>query len=61
MTEDICLKLARKVKENGGRAFYVGGYVRDVFLNKISKDIDIEVHGISEEELVEIKTDGGKG
>lgn len=48
------LDLALKVKEKGGRAFYVGGYVRDFFLHNENKDIDIEVHGLDEDELLDI-------
>ncbi len=46
--------IAEKVKEAGGRVFYVGGIVRDRILGKDNKDIDIEVHGISPEKLNEI-------
>lgn len=37
-----------------GRALLVGGAVRDIFLGRESKDIDIEVHGIALETLEEI-------
>ncbi len=47
-------RLALKVENSGGRAFYVGGCVRDKALGCQNKDIDIEVHGISEEELEKI-------
>ncbi|MBQ6334999.1 MAG: hypothetical protein IJI46_08035 [Erysipelotrichaceae bacterium] len=43
--------IAQKVKEEGGRVFYVGGCVRDKLLGIENKDIDIEVHGISPEQL----------
>ena len=33
---DITL-IANKIQENGGRLYYVGGYVRDKILNKESK------------------------
>lgn len=57
--------LASRVAEFGGRAYYVGGYVRDrlrladqtdeekFFLNNDS-DIDIEVHGITRERVLSI-------
>lgn len=48
---DIAKELATKVQDNGGVAYFVGGYVRDVLLGKENKDIDIEVHGISCETL----------
>ena len=52
-------RLALKVENAGGRAFYVGGYVRDKALGCQNKDIDIEVHGISEEELEKILSEFG--
>ena len=39
--------LSQALLEHGARPFIVGGYVRDFFLEKESKDIDIEVYGIS--------------
>ncbi len=44
-------KIALGVAEIGGRAYFVGGYVRDVLMGRPTKDIDIEVHGISDENL----------
>lgn len=43
-----------------GRVYYVGGYVRDMMLDKPNKDIDIEVHGISQDDLVKILTNYGR-
>ncbi len=52
------IKLANKIAEavaaRGGRVYYVGGCVRDKLLGLESKDIDIEVHGISPSALEEI-------
>ena len=45
--QEMARKVARLVSEEGGRTFYVGGYVRDALIGKENKDIDIEVHGIS--------------
>jgi tRNA nucleotidyltransferase (CCA-adding enzyme) len=42
------------INEHRGRALLVGGAVRDMFLGRESKDIDIEVHGISLETLEQI-------
>ena len=39
-------EIAKRVKENGGSTYYVGGCVRDALLGREIKDIDIEVHGI---------------
>ena len=47
-------ELASKIAEVNGRAYYVGGYVRDKLLGIENKDIDIEVHGISFDTLESI-------
>ena len=47
-------KIAHAVKASGGRAFYVGGCVRDEVLGRFGKDIDIEIHGLTEKKLAEI-------
>lgn len=47
-------EVARLVSEQGGRTFYVGGFVRDALLHKENKDVDIEVHGVSPQCLEEI-------
>lgn len=60
MIKDIEIKIANKVKENGGKTYYVGGYVRDLLLGKENKDIDIEVHGIEPNKLLEILSEFGK-
>ena len=48
--KDVALaeKIAEKVREAGGRVFYVGGCVRDRILygSGLRGDIDIEVHGV---------------
>lgn len=50
----VPMELARLAAEEGGRAYYVGGCVRDRLLGRGSKDIDIEVHGIGPEALFEL-------
>lgn len=47
-------EIAKLVKEAGGTAYYVGGYVRDKIMGRKTSDIDMEIYGISEKELVEI-------
>lgn len=51
---DMAEQLAARVREAGGRAYYVGGYVRDQLLGRENKDIDIEVHGIPVQTLSDI-------
>ena len=46
--------LADKIAENGGRAYYVGGFVRDKLQGIENKDLDIEVHGVTPDRLEEI-------
>ena len=47
----LALDIARAVKNAGGRALVVGGWVRDELLKFDPKDIDLEVYGISAEPL----------
>lgn len=54
MIEKIEKVIAEKVAKEGGRTFYVGGYVRDKLLGIENKDIDIEVHGIDSNKLYSI-------
>ena len=46
-----CVEIAKDVRDAGGRAFVVGGWVRDHLLGVRSKDVDIEVFGIGVERL----------
>lgn len=39
------------LNSKGGRCYIVGGYVRDILLNKHPKDVDIEVHGLTIDEI----------
>ena len=43
--------IARAVRDRGGRALVVGGWVRDRLLGLHSKDLDMEVFGITANEL----------
>jgi tRNA nucleotidyltransferase (CCA-adding enzyme) len=44
-------KITYILNNNGGRCYIVGGYVRDVLLDKKPKDVDIEVHGLTLDEI----------
>jgi len=52
--KEMALRLATEVRARGGRAYYVGGYVRDKLLGIENKDIDIEVHGLTAAALSEL-------
>ena len=43
--------IATAVRDAGGRAFLVGGWVRDRLMGRDSKDIDVEVFGVASERL----------
>ena len=51
---EIAEKLARRVAERGGRAYYVGGVVRDGILGRRATDVDVEVHGLEPAQLEEV-------
>ena len=40
-------EIARRVAAGGGRAWVVGGWVRDRLLGRASKDVDLELHGVA--------------
>ena len=46
INEPEAIEIAKLVAEAGGRAFCVGGCVRDALLGVPSKDVDIEVYGL---------------
>lgn len=56
--EDKNLIMARRVAEAvaaaGGRAYFVGGLVRDHILGRENKDVDLEIHGITPQTLVRV-------
>ena len=64
ITEDISrvsdLSFASEIKKLGGQIYSVGGAVRDEFLGKESKDLDVIVTGIPLEELGQILSKYGK-
>ena len=54
MDLSLSVQIAAAVAENGGRAYYVGGFVRDALMGVECKDIDIEVYGIPPQKLREV-------
>ena len=58
--KSIIKKLAERASELGGRAYFVGGIVRDEVMGRPIKDVDIEVHGISEAVLEAVLKELGK-
>lgn len=52
--KEIVARLARRVSDAGGRVYYVGGCVRDALMGSVSKDLDVEVHGLTPAALEEI-------
>ena len=60
MADKIEKKIAELVSQKGGRVFYVGGYVRDKLLGIENKDVDIEVHGITPENLLSLLKEVGE-
>lgn len=51
---NLAKEIAKKVNSKGGHAYFVGGYVRDKIRNISNDDIDIEIHGLSADDLEEI-------
>lgn len=54
------LKIAGDIREAGGRAFLVGGWVRDALLGKPCRDYDIEVYDMAQDALVPILSKYGR-
>lgn len=50
-TPDFAVALATAVRDAGGRALIVGGWVRDEMLGRVPKDLDLEVRGLPADEL----------
>jgi tRNA nucleotidyltransferase (CCA-adding enzyme) len=48
---DLAVAVARVARARGGRAVVVGGYVRDRLRGRPSKDLDLEVFGVAQDDL----------
>ena len=51
MSLETARQIAVTVRDAGGRALIVGGWVRDRLLGHVSKDLDLEIFGIPQEKL----------
>jgi tRNA nucleotidyltransferase (CCA-adding enzyme) len=54
---EVCHRLCERVRAAGGRAFAVGGCVRDAALGRICRDLDLEIFGIAPAKLDELLAD----
>lgn len=53
-SKDACQYIAAQAAAFGGRAYYVGGCVRDSILGIQSKDTDVEIFGLSPEQIEKV-------
>jgi tRNA nucleotidyltransferase (CCA-adding enzyme) len=56
----LAVEIARIVRDRGGRALVVGGFVRDRLLRLDPKDLDLEVFGVPEPELAALLASVGQ-
>lgn len=49
--KELAIKIAKEVSKLNGHTYYVGGYCRDKCLGTVNKDIDIEVYGVTADQL----------
>ena len=54
LSVEVAVAIARRVRDAGGRALIVGGWVRDRLLGRTSKDVDLEVYGVAAPQLREL-------
>ncbi|MCF0222535.1 MAG: CCA tRNA nucleotidyltransferase [Fibrobacter sp.] len=54
------LKIAADIVDAGGRAYLVGGWVRDALLGKNCRDYDVEVYDLTQDQLLPILSKYGK-
>lgn len=58
--KEMAEQIAKAVAKQGGRAYFVGGFVRDALLGRENTDIDMEVHGVSSQTLEAILDELGE-
>ena len=51
---DLAVAIAQRVRDAGGRALIVGGWVRDQLMSRPSKDLDLEVYGLPADRLKDL-------
>jgi tRNA nucleotidyltransferase (CCA-adding enzyme) len=56
---DTATAIARRVRDAGGRALIVGGWVRDRLMGHPSKDLDLEVYGLPAERVKAVLAEFG--
>ena len=57
---DLARAIAAAVRDAGGRALVVGGWVRDALLGRTSKDLDLEVFGVPADRLLALVSGFGR-
>lgn len=57
---ELVKQIALDIRQKGGTAYFVGGFVRDKFLGIENKDIDVEIFGVKPNELKEILSKYGE-
>ena len=57
---EIIEQITEEIKKQGGKIYIVGGYIRDFFLNRESKDIDLEIFGLEMEKAENLLAKFGK-
>ena len=48
---DLAVAIAQRIRDEGGRALIVGGWVRDRLMGRPCKDLDLEIYGVSSDRL----------
>ena len=56
---DLAIAIAHRVRDAGGRALIVGGWVRDRLMGRPCKDLDLEVYGLRADRLKSLLTEFG--
>jgi tRNA nucleotidyltransferase (CCA-adding enzyme) len=56
---DLAIAIAHRVRDAGGRALIVGGWVRDRLMGRTCKDLDLEVYGLPADRLKSLLAEFG--